>query len=336
METTISQWLNTQKSGAFLVKYPHENFISAFSLGPINKMQPIFSWVTFSGSKQEFGITSSKTFGLERSSPVVPRLTPITDHAAAKAQHLEMVSKAISHIQEGELEKVVLARRFDYHFNKISPTFTFLRLCNKYPNATCFWFVHKNEWQWMGATPELLASWNQSNIETTALAGTKGVDENRDWKEKEIKEQQVVTTDIIQKLKRFGAVVQPVKAPETITSGQVMHLQTRIYANLPDLDRAATIPETLHPTPAVCGIPSEKAKAYILSLERFERDAYTGYFGIQNARGTAGRYFVNLRSFRFNDSQLQLYAGGGINHMSNPEAEWQETERKLETIRAVL
>jgi isochorismate synthase len=337
----ISDWLFEMQKPVFFIKWPKESYISAFVLEenlPAPN-DPVFSWALYSGSNQEFKVQITKTWSLEMPAPVIPRLLPITQQAEAKKLHMARVAKALKAIQAGGAEKLVIARRFDYQIHKFSPTFTYLRLCNKYPEAAVYWYHRPNDWDWMGATPELLTKWNKEKFETMALAGTKGAEELRDWSKKEIQEQQVVTDFITSKLQHIGLNPQVDSVANPFASGPVTHLKTQIFGFLnPDspFSKSIDLPNALHPTPAVCGIPVVAAKQLISELEDFDRDAYTGFFGFRNPAAHTGTYFVNLRCFRFNDSHLQLYAGGGINSMSDPESEWFETERKLETIRAVL
>ena len=86
----------------------------------------------------------------------------------------------------------------------------------------------------------------------------------------------------------------------------------------------------LHPTPAVGGLPQQKAINFIRERENFDRQFYAGFFGIET--DNSARFYVNLRSMQLFKNGLVLYAGGGITAQSNPEAEWEETERKLQTL----
>jgi isochorismate synthase len=45
---------------------------------------------------------------------------------------------------------------------------------------------------------------------------------------------------------------------------------------------------------------------------------------------------VNLRCMEIGNEKAILYAGAGITQDSNPQAEWEETERKMQTMLSVL
>ena len=91
----------------------------------------------------------------------------------------------------------------------------------------------------------------------------------------------------------------------------------------------------VHPTPAVCGLPKNEAKVFILENEGYDREFYTGFFGELNLKGSSN-LFVNLRCMQVLKNQLALYIGGGITIDSIPEKEWEETIAKSEVMLKVL
>ena len=105
----------------------------------------------------------------------------------------------------------------------------------------------------------------------------------------------------------------------------------------------------LHPTPAVCGLPKEEAKDFILKNEGYHREFYTGFLGELNMPAEEGikdnkstSLFVNLRCMKIqphskggNNSAI-VYIGGGITKDSDPENEWKETVAKSEVMKKVL
>jgi isochorismate synthase EntC len=85
----------------------------------------------------------------------------------------------------------------------------------------------------------------------------------------------------------------------------------------------------LHPTPAVGGLPNEKAVAYIREHENLDRGWYAAPIGWMDAR-KEGDFAVALRSGLIEDNIATLFAGGGIVADSDPTAELAETELKLQ------
>jgi isochorismate synthase len=45
---------------------------------------------------------------------------------------------------------------------------------------------------------------------------------------------------------------------------------------------------------------------------------------------------VNLRCIRFFQNTIELFAGAGITEDSDPTAEWEETEKKIASIKQLL
>ena len=85
----------------------------------------------------------------------------------------------------------------------------------------------------------------------------------------------------------------------------------------------------LHPTPAVGGAPRAAALDAIARLEPFARGPYAGPVGWVDARGD-GEWAVALRGAELDGSRARLLAGAGIVRGSDPDAEWAETQAKLE------
>ena len=73
----------------------------------------------------------------------------------------------------------------------------------------------------------------------------------------------------------------------------------------------------------------------IKKLEKHERRFYAGFSGPWNL-GDKSHLFVNLRCAEMGDSGINVYVGGGITVDSNPEAEWEETVRKSQTLLHVV
>lgn len=339
MSAIINDWLQNQDQPVFFVKWPNESFITAFVLAQNTAASHHFYWVPFNGVMEKFAITNTKTFEVALPKKyVVTHLRPSADSVTQENQHHELVQKALDAITLGALEKVVVARKSTYLIEKFDPESTFLRLAAKYAHAAVYWFYKQNAPNWMGATPELLLKSDGNIFHTVSLAGTRPHRTTGAWGLKEIAEQQVVTDFISNTLKNLGVPDLKISAPATAPSGPIEHLKSKLEWHMPHHTNAPMLQllEAMHPTPAVCGLPRDAAKKFLLQNENFEREAYAGYFGLGDAEGQRGKYFVNLRCLQWHGELLHLYAGGGINSGSNPQAEWVETENKLQTLLAVL
>ena len=91
------------------------------------------------------------------------------------------------------------------------------------------------------------------------------------------------------------------------------------------------VARVLHPTPAVCGAPREAAMQR-LAREEAERGWYGGAIGWTSASGD-GELAVALRAALLDGAGAHVWAGAGIVEGSDPEHEYDETERKMRSTR---
>ncbi|WP_299518228.1 chorismate-binding protein [uncultured Flavobacterium sp.] len=249
--------------------------------------------------------------------------------------HFEnIVQKAITSIQNGDFEKVVLSRKIEIE-KKIDLIETFFRLINRYPTAFRSFFYHPQIGCWMGATPEQLIKVEKNHFETVSLAGTHQKSSFENWSAKEINEQQIVTDYILDSLHKEVLSLK-VSEPFTVEAGSLVHLKTIISAEVHSLENTKNIIQNLHPTPAVCGFPKEKALQFISENENYERKFYAGYLGLWNEEETSANLFVNLRCLEVEENKINIYVGCGITGESDPEKEFFETEHKSQIMKSIL
>jgi len=132
-----------------------------------------------------------------------------------------------------------------------------------------------------------------------------------------------------------------ISPPKTSRAGNLMHLKTEIQGIVNENTNLNEIVLLLHPTPAVCGLPKDKAIHFINESEGYNRDFYAGYLGEINYNNpTETDLYVNLRCMQIqkktDNYQAHLYIGCGITKDSIPENEWIETENKAMTLKNVL
>lgn len=275
-----------------------------------------------------------------------------------KEFHIRLVQNGIDTVQNNHLKKVVLSRREVVQPLETNPLKLFKKLLHTYTTAFVYCWYHPKVGLWLGATPETLLSIRGNQLKTMALAGTQAFENTSDviWKEKEKEEQKLVTDFIVGSLETSVDSIR-VSEIETVKAGNLLHLKTTIEAtlkfgplNLKQLLKA------IHPTPAVCGLPKDRAKAFILEHEGYPREFYAGFLGELNMKETTSRntnrrnvennayavsrsvsnLYVNLRCMQLNDEHVYIYVGGGITKDSDAEMEWEETVHKSQTIKRIL
>ena len=281
----------------------------------------------------------------------------LTELEEQKKQHINLVCKGISQIEKNELSKVVLSRKRTLKKENLDITATFFEAVMTYPEAMVYCWYHPKVGLWIGATPETLINTVGNRYQTVSLAGTQPYHNQIDvlWGEKEIVEQEIVTESIKNELLGIGASVNVAKA-KTHKAGTLLHLMSEINGLIKHETALKDVVKILHPTPAVCGVPKEKASEFIKLNEAYDRSFYTGYLGEINIKSIKTRssrsknvehlqfkaihrkshIFVNLRCFEYKNDLIQLYVGGGITRDSNPIAEWEETCNKQETMLNIL
>lgn len=253
-----------------------------------------------------------------------------------------LVEKGINAIEEGEFEKVVLSRKetlseVNFEFMEV-----YQKMLSAYPTAFRYCWFHPEVGMWMGATPEQLLKVNDSKFKTVALAGTQKFDANSEaiWEKKEKEEQQFVTDFILGELAEEAEFLNKTQ-PYTFQAGTIVHLKTDINGVFkPDFNLKKVI-KVLHPTPAVCGLPKQVAKDFILENEGYDRKFYSGFLGELNtnflkSNNEDSDLFVNLRCMEIERNKIHLYIGCGITKDSNPEKEYFETSNKAMTMKKIL
>jgi isochorismate synthase len=244
--------------------------------------------------------------------------------------HLKLVEKSINFIKSGQAQKVVISRKQLLPMTSVEKTAQlFLQLISHYQEAMVYFWHHPAVGIWMGASPERLVTTHGKHFETMALAGTQRYQESINWTEKEKIEQQLVTDYITHQLQ---PITLQIEISETFTkkAGPLAHLCTQINGHLKDNFSIKNLVKQLHPTPAVCGTPKEKAFDFIINNEGYQREFYTGYLGVVDTIST--ELFVNLRCLSIHNNHATLYIGGGITAESNPVREWEETMEKAEVL----
>ncbi|NEV93207.1 chorismate-binding protein [Psychroflexus sp. YR1-1] len=288
-----------------------------------------------------------------------PELEPqsnfrINEKPGEKENYLKLVSNAIDQIRAGEVRKIVTSRKISAEYELKNPAELLLKLIYFYPEAFTYVWFHPEVGLWAGASPEILAKTYRTQFKTMALAGTKRVEEGRTWTEKELDEQQIVTDEIVKALNKHGENLD-ISERQTDKAGELLHLRTDITATLKS-SKLGDVLRELHPTPAVCGLPKDKAYQFLNKHEGYDRQFYTGFFGElnmpqHNQRSTrtrnqenqayksvvrASSLYVNLRCVSYAAEKINIYVGGGITKDSIPKEEWTETVNKSRTMLKVL
>lgn len=193
----------------------------------------------------------------------------------------------------------------------------------------------------LGCTPERLFHLRGNEVLTNAIAGTVRRDsENEEallrelWGRKNVSEHNFVVDHIRTALDGLGAevVTSPTKV---LPLPRLMHLSTTIVGALGDsadvesstANTVFRLLKTMHPTPAVCGMPRKRTLHELAKIERFDRGLFAGPFGWFSRN--EGEFCVAIRSAIVSENTVTAFAGSGIVQGSESRSEWDETELKM-------
>jgi isochorismate synthase len=253
-------------------------------------------------------------------------------------QWKENVSAIVKEIENGTLEKLVLARQVTaYASQPIDASAVIHRLRAGYGHCTIFAFA-STKTCFVGATPERLIRLEGATVRADCLAGStrRGATPDEDCglgaallaNHKERCEHELVRGALSQRLAPFCTQVISPDTPRLRRLPNVQHLHSPVEGVLKDENDIFTLLSALHPSPATGGLPQETAHSLFRTYENFERGWYAGPVGWVDGRGD-GEFVVAIRSALLRGHEARLFAGCGIVAGSDPEQEYQESCLKL-------
>lgn len=272
------------------------------------------------------------------------------DTAGERSRYGEVFARFHEKLGKGDFSKIVLSRCSEEEAAEpLDCKKLFMRACVLYPRMFIALVSTSQCGTWLMATPEILLESHGSEWHTMSLAGTMAIDEGfdtdaqlaarkrngdiREWSGKNIREQRYVSSYVKECLQRFTSVVNEF-GPYSVRAGFVKHLRSDFCFGLQD-DCVGKLIGSLHPTPAVCGMPKADTYDFICSTEAYERKYYSGFTGPLCFDGSTHLYVI-LRCMQIDGCKYRLYAGGGLLADSIECEEWLETEAKMETMRKCL
>jgi isochorismate synthase len=265
----------------------------------------------------------------------------VTEVPAAE-RYTAAVAAAVARMRAGEFDKVVLARTLELTGARRPDLPAMLRrLARRDPAGYTFAVPTGPGRTLIGASPELLVARRGGQLVANPLAGSaqRSDDLAEDVRRaaallespKDLHEHAVVVDAVRAALAPFCVELDVPVRPTLVRTAAMWHLSTTVTGRLADPGTSALdLASALHPTPAVCGTPTDVARAVIAESEPFDRGAYTGMVGWQDADGD-GEWVVTIRCAEAEGRSLRLFAGAGVVAASSPEAETAETAAKFRT-----
>ena len=257
------------------------------------------------------------------------------------------VSAALDAFAQGKLAKVVLSRKLILTLHKpADPERVLARLMAQNPHAFHFSLPLGQGRRLLGASPELLLRVSGGEVFTHPLAGSarrasepvqdEAVARDLLASRKDQHEHKLVIDEIRRVLTPHCRELAIPPGPTLMSTDTLWHLGTPIAGQLHGSDASVlSLACQLHPTPALCGYPTDLARQFIREQEPFRRALFSGIVGWCDSQGN-GEWAVVIRCGVLDGHQVELFAGAGIVAGSDPAMEWAETGTKLGTMLKAL
>ena len=259
----------------------------------------------------------------------------------SKKKFIQNVLKAKEYIKSGDIFQVVLSQRFETKLSKKPlDIYKKLRLIN--PSPFMFYF-NFNDFQIIGASPEILVRLRDQKITVRPIAGTRprGKTSKQDklyeedlLKDKKELSEHLMLLDLGRNDAGKVAKVNTVKVTESFIIekySHVMHIVSNVQG---DYNSKFSKFETLlagFPAGTVSGAPKIRAMEIIDELEKNQRKIYAGGIGYFSANGEFDTC-IALRTAVVKNNKFYVQAGAGIVADSIPEKEYQETVNKAKAL----
>lgn len=254
-----------------------------------------------------------------------------------------IVAEAVERFRRGELSKAVLSRILEIEFaHPIAAQRIFNNLLLQDAGGYHFSLPLPGGPVLLGASPELLLRKQGNTIVSNPLAGSacRVSDAHLDYlngqrllhSDKNKHEHKLVVDDVRQHLIPLCSSLTIPSEPSLMNTASMWHLSTIISGKLANPDMTSLqVACQLHPTPALCGFPTDKARRLIADLEPHDRGVFSGIVGWCDANGD-GEWAIVIRCGTIQHTKARLFAGAGIVAASVPDEEWAETAAKLNTM----
>lgn len=279
----------------------------------------------------------------------------VTEHPTRDGYRMAVVRAlerlaATSTSDAATITKVVLARMLELEATeRIDPLHVFARLlADTHASAFCVPLTPHADGvarTLVGASPELLVEKTGSTVSSLPMAGSAPRQANAvadreaarllEASAKDQREHRAVVEHVLDSLSPHCQHLRAPATPVLASTAAMWHLATPIEGDLKRDISSLELAVALHPTPAVCGSPTDLARALIAELEPFDRGFFTGAVGWCDTRGD-GRWMVAIRCAEIVDRVARVHAGAGIVSGSDPDAEAAETSAKFQTVLRAL
>ena len=259
----------------------------------------------------------------------------------SKNKFLNMISKAKNYIKIGDIFQVVLSQRFEAKLTK-KPLAIYKKLRVTNPSPFMYFFNFE-DFQIIGASPEILVRLRDNKITVRPIAGTRPRGKN-------LKEDNFFARDLLKDKKELSehlmlldlgrndagkvSKINTVKVTESFTIekySHVMHIVSNVVGAYNNKYSKFKSLLAGFPAGTVSGAPKIRAMEIIDELESSKRKVYAGGIGYFSANGEFDTC-IALRTAIAKKNKFYVQAGAGIVADSNPIKEYEETVNKAKAL----
>ena len=270
----------------------------------------------------------------------VQKLSKIKSNIS-KNRFINNVKKAKKYIKIGDIFQVVLSQRFECKLTK-KPIEIYKKLRKTNPSPFMYFF-NFNDFQIIGASPEILVRLRDNKITIRPIAGTRPRGKNK-------KQDKFFEKDLLNDKKELSehlmlldlgrndtgkvSKINSVKVTESFKIerySHVMHIVSNVQGSF---NKKFTKFDTLlsgFPAGTVSGAPKIRAMQIIDELENTRRKVYAGGIGYFSANGDFDTC-IALRTAISKNNKFYVQSGAGIVADSIPINEFKETVNKAKAL----
>ena len=258
-----------------------------------------------------------------------------------KNKFLSMIKKAKKYIKLGDIFQVVLSQRFEAKLTK-KPIEIYKKLRITNPSPFMFFF-NFNDFQIIGASPEILVRLRDNKITVRPIAGTrprgKTLGEDRFYEKDLLKDKKELAEHLmLLDLGRNDAgkvsKINSVRVTESFIIEKYSHVMHIVSNVVGEYNKKFSKFKSLlagFPAGTVSGAPKIRAMEIIDELESTKRKVYAGGIGYFSANGEFDTC-IALRTAVAKKDKFYVQAGAGIVADSKPLKEYEETVNKAKAL----
>ena len=259
----------------------------------------------------------------------------------SKNRFLQMINKAKKYVKLGDIFQVVLSQRFEAKLTK-EPIEIYKKLRVTNPSPFMFFF-NFDDFQIIGASPEILVRLRENKITVRPIAGTrprgKTLSEDRFYEKDLLQDKKELSEHLmLLDLGRNDAgkvsKINTVKVTESFIIEKYSHVMHIVSNVIGEYNNKFSKFKSLlagFPAGTVSGAPKIRAMEIIDELETAKRKVYAGGIGYFSANGEFDTC-IALRTALAKKGKFYVQAGAGIVADSKPLKEYEETVNKAKAL----